>query len=354
MNTRIPLHFHKYTPDGREIMRLRRVPSETIFQADDFSVDALPVDTTAVVLDVRPEVCEFPLISPDELVVLRRNERHRRSFELLTDLAPVEPGVATTLKGADWSYPSTIQTGGYLPLVNVEYRGGMLRCEAEKAVKTAEKLEEWGIHGERVKRIDAPEVLAIDGVIEPTSTVIHSVARNSRISSQTLLGVLLQRKSRQPVTMVRTMPVDIRLQDVFSARHDQLHEQIQAGMDRVGQLEPIYDGMQAGLSEDAFAFFREALPRVYGEQLGKLHAHGYRQRWSHPGNIPLDGGVIDLDGVGPGRSNMRKYVGHLSDGCITALNHYDYEGMCDTTRRPSFSAAVAKNFEDAFVAGSQQ
>ncbi|MCW1908141.1 MAG: hypothetical protein KIH63_002240 [Candidatus Saccharibacteria bacterium] len=342
--------MHRARSLGR-VIPLRRVPAETIYVADEFTIPELPINTTAVHLDYVGMEPEALPIDPTQLLAVRRNSNHVRSFELQTiDEQPIHQGVDTTLKGAEWARPELRwEDRRKRQVTNTLYHGGMQREDAEAALETSHLLEEWGVHGERIMRIDVPEVLAYQGKLLPARRVVDQMVDATILDRRWKYKRHLHGEGRQPVTVVRTTPTDIRLADVRrSIYEDSVYSQIQVGMDSIGEREPTYSGMQATDPTDVHSFFAEALPYMHGVELSKLEERGYQQRFPHAGNILIDGGLVDLDGIIPGGPPPHfRYLDHIIDGCVTALQ------ATDTWRfqNVAIELPVAQAFDRGFASG---
>jgi hypothetical protein len=344
---------------------LYKVPAETIYEADDFSLSALPQGTTAValrLLDDFPEARRFD----DQLTGIRRNAAHVRSFELTRAGQPVIDDVATTLKGGEWTYPE-LRWEHKPTIEGTLYHGGVQLEDALATLATSQQLDEWGIRGERVQRIDAPKVLAaqhkpvparkvIDHMIDTlhpeyvgdTDYIFHG--SNERLG-RFRLGRHLKATDRRPVTMIRTAPTDLRLSDVYSDYSELDKEEIvQSGMEALARANPDYSGMQVTSIPDLHAFFIEALPHSYGVEIGKLTEHGHKQQFPHAGNILLDGGLVDLDGIMPG-VNWPDACRHLTDGCEEAMLSFGIDSMPTWTAERHFNRGVKEG--RAVVADAQ-
>jgi hypothetical protein len=307
--------------DGREVIALHRVPAEALYAADGFDLPVLPSGTTALRLAYIGEEAGVQQILPDEMRATRRNTSHVRSFELEHRGDPIMTGVATTLIGAEWSMPGTRHTTGAFSVASVEFFGGMQRSDAEAALEASKKLEEWGVHGERIQRIDAPQVLAWNGnLMEPNEVIGHLVERSEPPEHQALVAQSLRSGANQPVTVIRTAPTDIRLGDIERASRPQLREYLQIGMNKVAGIHGIYEGLHADNTGDVVTYLTEALPRIHGQQLGTIEAHEHQQLYPHNFNIAVDGGIVDLDGIVPGLpTSPEHYIDGVVGGCFNAL-----------------------------------
>lgn len=342
-------------------VQLYRVPAETVYVADGFEIAALPTDTAAVSLRLMRD---FPEVEPFDgsLTGTRRNPDHVRSFELTHYGEPLVDGVTTTLKGGEWTDPA-LRWENEITIENTLYHGGVQLEDALATLSVSHKMDELGIRGERIQRIDAPQVLVVDYEPKSAKKVIGGMVRNLRpeytgdrsyifCDSNGLLGRFklwrhLAAPDRRPVTMIRTASTDLRLSDVctdYSAIDRE--EIVQSGMDALGQVDPDYTGLEVASAVDITTYFEEALPYNYGTQLGMLGAHSHWQLFPHPGNILLDGGLVDLDGIVPQVPRWSFAEKFLLHGCKDALvalgvNYDEFDTDYDRISR-NFRGGVAQ------------
>ncbi|MCW1908140.1 MAG: hypothetical protein KIH63_002235 [Candidatus Saccharibacteria bacterium] len=334
-----------------ESVPLHYVPSETVYVADGFAIAPLPLGTTAMKV-FNPYVPATEWIHAaraDDLVALQRNSRHRRSYGLAWDDMPED--VDVTIKGADWSNPSL--RPGYR-IRDTEYFGGLQYEDAEAALQAGTRLDEAGIYGERIVRIDAPQALPMGNELHEPQYVIDEIVE-SYIFMKGKYRTVLSRDTHRPVVAIRTAPTDIRLWDFQAdASASQLSGYLEVGMQRAAEVDDAYAGMNPLEPADAEALFMKVLPDLYGRQMGRLEGSGLRQRYPHVGNIAIDGGLIDLDGIMPNRkSRIFRYADHFVEGAKRAQEVLAGQDMAPYPSR-FYDLKVRAEFVGSFKKGKRQ
>lgn len=340
-----------------EQVEMYYVNSETLISST--SVNALGVEDEVSPLLLPETVVHsgmylHPLSSG--LTALRRTPFHRRSFTLVSDNAmPDERGV-TTIKGCDWSSPGFY--GGIFDPFDLDYRGGMLREDAFYAHKRGEELNDLGIYGERIVRIDRLNQLPHASKLVDLEVALKGLA--CEYQGDLLIERIKKLTSEDdlaPVVVFRQAPTDIRLSDLrYAVTREYFDAYIAHGMARAGKINDEFSGLNFAIDDDLMKFLTFTLPYLYAKQMGRLSNEGLTQEYPHAGNILIDGGLVDLDGIIRDEEQAMQlhgmYIAGLELGvanAITKLREIDPD--CKEAKYPSRFDIIFENIWDSYGQG---